>query len=180
MTTFESTSGPIDWPLDSRRARLRFALMFVLTAAVLFSVYAFPYQEAGLSEGAFETYLGWYARAAAWLLGFFDPQVHVAGTLIAGRFPLQIVKNCDAIEINVLFTAAVVAFPAHAGRRWLGLLVGLPLLIALNLARICSLYYIGVHMPERFELFHMELWPLVLVGCTALIFFVYTRWAHAA
>jgi exosortase/archaeosortase family protein len=166
------------WVLDTKKERLRFAAGFILIAALLFTLYTFPYSEAGLSEEAFETYLGWYARAAGRMLRLFDPLVHVTGTVIAGRYPLQIVKNCDAIEINILFASAILAFPARLSLRLLGLLVGLPVLILLNLFRICSLYVIGVYMPERFELFHMELWPLALVGCTALLFLSYTRWAN--
>lgn len=172
------------WPLDTTRARLGFALRFVTTAAVLFAVYTFPYREAGLSEVWFERYLAAYARAAgvalAWLERVFGTgvNVHVQGAVIGGRYPLEIVKNCDAIEINILFTSAVLAFPASLTQRAWGLLLGLPALVFINLVRICTLYFIGVHAPERFETFHVEVWPLCLVVATTLLFLAYTSWTQ--
>lgn len=177
-----SPTGPA--PLVSVRSRRRFALRFSAFAACLFAAYTFPYREAGLSEAWFERYLAWYARLAgsalAWLESVFgsQAQVEVQGAVIGGRYPLEIVKNCDAIEINILFAAAVLAFPASLRQRAWGLALGLPALVLLNVLRICTLYFIGVHAPERFEVFHVEVWPLCLVAATTLLFLGYASWTQ--
>jgi exosortase/archaeosortase family protein len=181
--TPSSDTTPI-WPLETARSRLGFALRFLAVAAVLFAIYTFPYREAGLSEVWFERYLAVYARAAAAVLACLEKaigtgvNVQVQGAVIGGRYPLEIVKNCDAIEINILFASAVLAFPASASQRAWGLALGLPLLVLLNLVRICTLYFIGVHAPERFETFHVEVWPLCLVAATTLLFLAYTSWTQ--
>jgi exosortase/archaeosortase family protein len=152
----------------------------------LFGVYAFPYQEAGLSEAWFEHYLSWHARAAGAVLAGLESvfsshvTVQVQGAVIGGRYPLEIVKNCDAIEILILFAAAVLAFPASLRQRAWGLALGLPALVLLNLLRICTLYFIGAHAPERFDTFHVEVWPLCLVAATTLLFLGYARWTQNA
>jgi exosortase/archaeosortase family protein len=158
--------------------RVRFAAGFVLVAGVLFALYTFPYEENGISERWFEDYLAFYARAAGFALHQLDSAVSVHGSDILGRYPLRIVKNCDAIEVNILFASAVLAFPTSWRRRALGLLLGLPALIALNITRICSLYFIGVASPDSFELFHLEVWPLVLVACAALLFMGWANWTE--
>lgn len=179
-----STDTTRAWPLETLASRRRFALRFVCAAAVLFTVYTFPYREVGLSEAWFERYLAAYARAAGLVLAWLErmvgagAQVHVQGAVITGRYPLEIVKNCDAMEVNVLFAAAVLAFPASLRQRAWGLGLGLPALVALNVLRICTLYFIGVHAPSRFETFHVEVWPLCLVIATTLLFLAYTRWAQ--
>lgn len=181
--TLSSDTRPA-WPLETARSRLGFASRFVATAAVLFAMYTFPYREAGLSEAWFERYLAAYARAAGVVLAFLENMlgagvnVQVQGSVIGGRYPLEIVKNCDAIEINILFASAVLAFPASLRQRAWGLTLGLPLLVLLNLLRICTLYFIGVHAPERFEIFHVEIWPLCLVAATTLLFLAYTSWTQ--
>ena len=172
------------WPLETARSRLRFALKFLAAAAALFAIYTFPYREAGLSEVWFERYLAAYARVAGVMLAFLEKalgagaDVQVHGAVIGGRYPLEIVKNCDAIEINILFTSAVLAFPASLSQRVWGLALGLPALVLLNLLRICTLYFIGVHAPERFETYHVEVWPLCLVAVTTLLFLAYTSWTQ--
>jgi exosortase H (IPTLxxWG-CTERM-specific) len=159
-----------------RRGQLRFALTFVVVAGVLFAAYAFPYAENGISERWFETYLRWYARLAGGVLGIFDGRVEVAGAVITGRYSLRIVKTCDAMEANLLFIAAIVAFPARWSKKLVAGAVGLVLLVAVNIVRICSLYFIGIYAAPRFELFHFEIWPLLLVAAAAAEFALLATW----
>jgi exosortase/archaeosortase family protein len=154
----------------------RFALRFALIAGAFFAVYCFPYAEHGISERWFERYLSAYASMAGGVLSLFEPSVHVTGTNIVGRIPLQIVKNCDAIEINVLFVAAVLAFPGLTSKRLVAAVVGVVLLVVANIIRICSLYYVGIYAPSSFEFFHLELWPLVLVVLAAVNFLLWASW----
>lgn len=166
--------------MTEARRTVRFVLVFAAIAACLFTVYTFPYREHGLSEDMFDSYLALYAQAVGAVLSLAEPQISVIHTDIVGRFALRIVKNCDAIEVHILYTAAVLAFPAPLARRLWGLALGHPIVIALNILRICSLYYVGWLAPTRFETFHMEIWPLLLIACTSLLFLGYARWAVPA
>jgi exosortase H (IPTLxxWG-CTERM-specific) len=157
--------------------RLRFAIWFAVTAGVLFTVYTFPYRESGMSESGFTAYLSWYARLTGHVLVLFDPSATVHGQDIVGRYNLRIVKSCDAMEANILFVAAVLAFPEPWKKRIIGVALGVPLLVAINVLRICSLYYVGIHLPKAFEFFHLELWPLVLIGSGAGAFLFWATWA---
>jgi exosortase/archaeosortase family protein len=158
------------------RLGLRFALTYAAIAAVLFAIYAFPFELFGAQHDWLDGYLQMFARLAGGVLGLVDHGVSVSGTQINGRFPLQIVRNCDAAEINILFGSAVLAFPSTVKRRLLCLSVGLPLLIAVNVLRICSLYFVGVHRVAWFKTLHEEVWPLVLVGAATLLFLRATRY----
>lgn len=149
---------------------LRFALTFVAIAGALFVVYTFPYARVGLSERWFESYLAFYARIAGTALSLFDPQVTVHHQDILGRYNLRIVKNCDAMEANILYASAVLAFPVSVRPRVIGVAGGVALLVALNVVRICSLYYVGILAPQAFPFFHLELWPLLLIASGAALF----------
>lgn len=157
------------------RLGLRFAISYLVLAGVLFSIYGFPFELFGARTDWLSGYLEAYARLAGAVLHWFDRAVAVTGSRIDGRFSLQIVRNCDAIEINILFASAVLAFPAPLKRRMLGALVGLALLVGANVLRICLLYYLGVEHPAWFEPAHEELLPLLLVGLAALIFLGFAR-----
>lgn len=165
---------------SERRSQLRFALTFVAVAATLFALYSFPYQESGISERWFRAYLAGYARLAGTVLAVFDPQVKVEGTVIDGRFTLNIVKSCDAMEASLLFVAAILAWPGRWRRKALAIGVGVGGLALLNVARICSLYAVGVHLPSTFELFHIEVWPSLLILATIANFVFWARWLRRA
>ena len=165
-------------PRASLAMRLRFALGFVAIAGVLFAIYTFPYQESGISEGWFTTYLSAYAKVAGSALALFEPSLHVHGQDIIGRASLRIVKNCDAMEAEILFVAAVLAFPSAWPKRLIGALLGALLIAAINVLRIASLYQIGVHFPKAFEFVHLELWPLLLVASAVAVFLAWATWAR--
>jgi exosortase/archaeosortase family protein len=165
-------------PRSLTNLRLRFAAGFVLVAGVLFTVYTLPTDQGGISESVFSAYLGWYARLTGHVLALFDPAVSVHGQDVVGRYSLRIVRNCDAMEANILFASAVLAFPGAWKKRLAGVVLGIPLLVAVNVLRICSLYYVGIHWPSAFEVFHLEVWPLILIACGVAAFLIWAVWAE--
>ena len=164
---------------DIRRARLRFAAIFAVVGGVLLTLYSFPYAEHGLREDWFARYLAVYARMAGLVLRLFDPGVHVVGNDIVGRTSLTVAKNCDAMDVTLLFAAAIVAFPARWSRRLVGLAAGFAALTAVNVLRIASLYFVDLRWPSAFETIHAEVWPLAIVALAAAGFLVWSRWAQA-
>jgi len=155
---------------------LRFAIGYVVVAAVLFSIYGFPFELFGARSDWLAGYLRLYARLAGGALQLFDNGVVVTGDRIDGRFSMQIVRNCDAIEVNILFASAILAFPAPRLRRMYALTAGLGLLVFANIARICLLYFVGVYRPSWFRAAHEEILPLVLIALTALSFLGWARY----
>lgn len=164
---------------DSRtlpKLGLRFAIVYLAIAAVLFSIYGFPFELFGARSDWLAGYLRMYAGLAGSALHVFDPAVAVTGDRIDGRFSLQIVRNCDAIEVNILFVSAILAFPAQWKRRAMALIAGLAVLVVANIARICILYYVGVYRPTWFATAHEEILPLVLIAFTAFSFIGWARY----
>jgi exosortase/archaeosortase family protein len=159
----------------AERLGLRFGLRFAAIAAVLFAVYAFPFELFGAKQDWLQGYLAAYARLAGGALALVERGVVVDGTYIQGRFAMQIVRNCDAADVNILFVSALLAFPgAWQAKVWL-LIGGVGALVAANVLRICSLYYVGVFAPERFKVVHEEVWPLLLVVFTVVVFLACVR-----
>lgn len=157
----------------------RHALHFVLIAGALFALYSFPYAESGISERFMQRYLSGYAELVGLVLGWFEPGVRVDGNTVLGTASLQIVKSCDAMEANILFAAAVLAFPAPTKRKLVALVVGVLAITVVNVIRISALYYVLVQRPRSFEFWHLELWPLLMIATSASLFFVSTRFLLA-
>jgi exosortase/archaeosortase family protein len=148
----------------------RFAVRYALVAAALFAVYGFPFESFGASGDWLHGYLAGYAKLAGAVLATFDSSVRVEDTQILGRYPLAIVRNCDAADVHILFVSAVVALPGPWRRKVGPLMLGAALLAAVNVGRICSLYLIGVAFPSWFRVAHEEAWPLLLMALTVALF----------
>lgn len=163
-----------------QRPEVAFLLRFAVVAGVLSSLYAFPYSpEAGI-HAFIARYLQAYASAAGAVVRLFDPGVRVSGAEIFGRYSLSIVKDCDAMDVNILLAAAVVSFPASIARRAVGVLAGLALVMVANISRICALYFIGSSAPRAFEFAHRELFPLILVLLAGTFFLIWARHARSS
>src|ERR1700755_1652374 len=100
-----------------------FARRYVVIAAVLFGIYAFPFELFGARSDWMSGYLAAYAQLAGAALRLFERGIEVRGPVIVGRYSLEIVRNCDAAEVMILLASAVLAYPAAPRRR----LIALPL-----------------------------------------------------
>lgn len=168
-----TTAAPME---SARDDRVRFAIVFVTIAAVLLAVYYFPRGTESAGERWTSEYLRFYTRLAGFAISLFDRTASTHGNLVTGRFSMQIVKSCDAMEANILFTAAILAFAASWRRKVVALVVGLAALVAFNLARLFVLYWVGVFIYPAFEFMHYDLWPLLMIAFAALDFVVCIRW----
>jgi exosortase H (IPTLxxWG-CTERM-specific) len=153
----------------------RNAFRFALIAGVLFGLYSFPYAENGLSEGWIQQYLNAYAHCVGACLRLFESSVSVHGNTVIGSASIQIVKSCDAMEAMILFAAAVLAFPAPIVRKLTALVAGVAAITCVNVIRISSLYSVLVNRPQTFEFLHLELWPMLMIVTSLVLFFLSTR-----
>jgi exosortase/archaeosortase family protein len=165
---------------DERRDQRRFVYKFSTIAAGLLLLYCFPYEENGVSELGFDSFLAAYARLANVAIRLFDPSAVVIGKEIHGRFAVGIIKGCDAMEAKLLFLSAVLAFPGRWGRKLLVAFGGLGLLVLLNVARITTLYIAGALKPSLVETLHYETWPFITITVAGLLFLAGTSYLRAA
>ncbi|HEV3190975.1 MAG TPA: hypothetical protein VGY54_10785 [Polyangiaceae bacterium] len=167
--------SPVARFFRTRKTTLLYLLRFALLAGVELTAYYFPYDPRGLAAACLHLYLAAYAHLAGGALSLVDSSVHVVGTDILGRFNLTFAMNCDAMDVFILFSSAVIAFPSTARRRTVGLAAGLLALVAINVVRIVSLYLVGVHFPSAFEFCHVDLWPIFIVAVTCAGFLAWAR-----
>jgi exosortase/archaeosortase family protein len=150
---------------------LRFAATFGGLSAVLLAIYYFPHADRAAAN--IDGFLRVYARIAGAVLRLFEPGITVVGRTITGRYSLQIVKTCDAMDITILLGSAIAAWPAPWRRRVVAVLAACTLIFVTNVARICSLYFIGIRAPSSFDFIHLELWPAALLLMAVGFFWLY-------
>ena len=162
------------------RSRLRFLVVFGFIVAGLIAAMHYPYPDRCWQRDLMHVYLETYARVAGSVISLFDASVRVEGLRIHGRFALIIVRSCDAWEAMALLVAAILAFPAAWARRAAGLLGGVGAVFVANVARIFSLYVIGVQRPDLLAATHEGVWPAAIVCIAVLAFLIWARWAQGA
>lgn len=152
---------------------LRFVLKFGILLALFYGLSATPY---------FDRMLYCYLEANAWLsntiLNGFGQHTHVSKvTIESSQFAIVIRRGCDAVEPTWLFSAAVLSFRAPIMRKLPGVLAGIVVLQVLNLLRIVTLYWIGLHLPDIFNSAHTEIWPTAFVVVAIVLFICWIEWS---
>ena len=147
---------------------------------ILLGCYYFPYSETGPIRPWLDAFLQGYAASAGFVIRQFDPSVRVVDQDIIGRYSLRIVKTCDAMDVTILLTSAIVAWPGRWRDRGLGAAAAIAVLFAINVLRICSLYWIGIHFPSLFEVAHVDVWPAIVLVLSVAVFLAVAMRARAS
>lgn len=95
-----------------------------------------------------------------------------------GRFfSFIVIPECGAIEVMVIFLAAVIAFPTRWSVRLWGLGLGLPILYGVNILRLACLAIIGAidRTGQWFEFFHHYVWQAGYVLFVAILWMAWVE-----
>ncbi|MYE53984.1 MAG: hypothetical protein F4X34_02155 [Chloroflexi bacterium] len=105
--------------------------------------------------------------------------VSLDGAVIATNGLVVVVaQQCTAIELLLVFSAAVLICPVSLKARAFALLLGIPALCVLNLFRIISLVLIGIGFPQHLDLAHLVVWQIAMVVAAFTMWLFWLRWAY--
>jgi len=115
-------------------------------------------------------------KVSAGILGLIGERVVTDGTVIRSPlFAVDVKNGCNGIEATLLLVAAMLAFPAPARARARGLVVGLVAIQGVNLVRVVSLFWLGAHRRDVFDLFHAAVWQTILILLAVGIFLAWGK-----
>lgn len=147
--------------------------MATLGMVVFSTLVSFPYPATSMPARALAEYSRLQAELAGAVLRHFDPTVSVQRNVILGRYALRIVLDCSALDVQGLFLASVLAFPAKLRSKALGALFGMSAIAVVNLGRIVALYLVGLHFPQMFDVLHEEVFQIVILAAALTSFGVW-------
>lgn len=151
---------------------------FVMKAATFMTLFLLVYRDDLLGRllGPWEELT---ARMTLALLHFLKVEALRLGSQIhhPGGFAYEIYYRCTAVLVTALLAALTVATPASVRSKLIGLSVGIPVLVALNLIRLVHLFHTGVFNPDLFDLAHGLVWELILISATLGLWWIWSRWA---
>lgn len=114
------------------------------------------------------------ANSVALLLRSFGVAASVDGYLVGyGPVILEITGDCTAWKDMIAFVSMIVAVPGVSWKKRLNGFALLPLIYAVNVARLASLLVIGNLRPEFMSLAHNVLW---IAGTLLFMLLLWVIW----
>ena len=90
---------------------------------------------------------------------------------------LDVKFGCNGLEAVMIYSVAVIAFPASWKSKVLGILGGFVILQVVNILRIASLSYSAVYFKSLFEYIHIYIAQGLMIAVSLGIFFLYLNYA---
>jgi exosortase H (IPTLxxWG-CTERM-specific) len=153
-------------------ARVRFIVIFL----VLLAAFEFTLLIDAVDSGFVRPFTAGIASVSASIIRVVEPKLRVTGTLISSPcFAVDIQNGCNGLEATFFVVAAVIAFPAPLKRRVIGAIAGIAIIQLANLLRVVSLFLIGCHKREWFEMFHLAIWQTIIFALAVGFFVFWSR-----
>jgi archaeosortase B (VPXXXP-CTERM-specific) len=167
--TAPAGSGGNRLAIGSRRALGRYLGLFMAFAVGLFALYQ-------VSEAThhFRHVNVTNATICGKVLGWIGIRNQTVATNVSiGTTSMEIISECSAIYVAILFTAGVLAFPTTWRARWRGLAFGLPCIFVINILRLVSLGIVIQYRAALLPLFHEYLWQVLFVLVVAVLYLLW-------
>jgi exosortase/archaeosortase family protein len=132
-----------------------------------------------LAGRALAPLVGWTASAAEAVLEAVGiPTARYGGVIVSpGGFSYEIYFRCTGYLPAVLLTIAILVWPAAAWRKLVGIALGIPAVLLLNLFRLVHLFLVGLARPDIFAFAHGTLWEGVMVLGVLAFWWAWKKWA---
>ena len=152
-----------------RREPVRFALVFLLILAVVFTLNRLVEPTRFMQR-----YVELIAKSVELVLRITPFETMVKGSVVRfHKFSMRIVSECSGAEAMAIFCASVIAFPATIKEKLLAVGIGLPALYVVNVLRLVCLGFLGAFASrEVFQFAHVYVWQtifIVFVVCVWLL-----------
>lgn len=148
------------------------AVLFLL---LFFGLVYYPYEADQWPAKILKDYCAFLASCVAWCLERMGEELSRQGDTIYGRFNLQVILSCGALDVWAMLSAAILATPARWKAKLWGILAGTAAILLANIGRLMALFRIGAKDIERFHFFHEEVFSFVFVGYTLLLYWLWLR-----
>lgn len=157
-----------------KRPIFQFVGLFVILMGAYFAITMID----AVEDDIIPKYMRFYASASAAVMNVFGEGASANGTsVVSPRYSVNILQGCDALAPSALFIAAVLAFPGSFRSKIPGLIAGTLVLAVINLVRIISLFYTGIHFPRWFETMHVDVWQPAFILLSLILWVLWALWS---
>ncbi|MEW5825646.1 MAG: hypothetical protein AB1778_02340 [Candidatus Bipolaricaulota bacterium] len=130
------------------------------------------------NEAAMTAIRRMFAASASAVLNLLGQGTVVRGSeVLSAQFGISVVTACTGVFLTGLFLVAVSAYPVSWRARATGAGLGILGLYAVNVLRLVSLFFVGVHWPTALEPIHQLVWQSLVIGIAVAM---WLAWAARA
>jgi exosortase H (IPTLxxWG-CTERM-specific) len=151
---------------------LRFVLTYVLLMGAFFLLLGLkPVQNVVDINGGYSNAI---VYVTAKILGLIGVTSTIQGSVIhLPSISLDVEFGCNGLEAVMIYSVAVLTFPASWKNRLIGIVAGFLVIQVLNLIRIVALAYAGVYHKDLFDLIHLYVAQGVMIAVALATFVLY-------
>ena len=137
--------------------------MLVFVVALIIGGYAYAFLSASY-HGPLEWFTKVMAKFSGGLASVFSSNVTCVKDLVTyDGFSVKIIDECTGIFEVLIFTIAVLAYPASLKKKFLGVAAGVPIIFGVNIVRLTILMIAGSKSYDLFLFLHLYLWQITLI-----------------
>ena len=141
-----------------------------------------------VDKGFTQPFTGVLVVICSRIMNVFGADVVASGVVLSfSHAPgaVMVSSGCNAVEVCILFAAAIAPFPAPIAARAIGIVGGIAAIQALNILRIISLLILARFAQGLFDFFHLFVWDALIILDGIVLFLAWNhwqvkRWADAA
>jgi exosortase/archaeosortase family protein len=128
---------------------------------------------AGMS-GVLAPYMAFLARTTGSVCNWTGaPNTVEASQIYLANRILLINLDCTGLFVVAVFSALILAYPCSTRHKLLGLLIGIPVLLAVNLTRLIAAAQVAVRWPGSFAFMHDLVFQVGMVLVAVLIWAIW-------
>lgn len=145
---------------------------FIIFITVLISLFFLELLN-GVQHAVIVPFTSLLAKISADIIQIFDSSVQASGVIIHNIHSgagVQIESGCNGVEACIVLIAAIVAFPSSWRNKFIGIVLGIIAIQAINILRIISLFYLVQWDQALFEFAHLYLWQALIMLDVLIVF----------
>jgi len=155
-----------------------FRTEFLLFLVLFFIIWLLSYFLTRMLPGFVDRLQIAVAREVAFCLKQLDYTHVLNGSAITfytahGGERLVVIPECTGLYTSIIYFSIIGAYPARIGEKLIGLIVGVPAIHILNLARMVLISLVLYHKPKLFNFVHGYLWQVGFVIFMLLLVIVW-------
>jgi exosortase/archaeosortase family protein len=104
------------------------------------------------------------------------PAKYFGTVIMLPSISLDVQFGCNGLEAVMIYSVAVLAYPAEWKKKLLGILAGFFILQITNLLRIVFLVYSSLYFRRLFEFIHIYIAQGIMIALSLGIFFLYLNY----
>lgn len=110
------------------------------------------------------------ASALSVLMSLFGVESFASGqSVYMDSFSVRVIDECTGLYELLVYAGCVLAYPTTMRKKLLGVFLGIPAMLTINMFRLVFLSFIGLMYPSLFSYVHYYLWQVTFIFLIVLL-----------